>query len=144
VIIDWGAAWSHTGLDSPARAADAVCRLSDRVFVQLVDSPVLVTRAIRVLQQARPAKAELVLLETRPGELRRELRNALAAHLPDLGLGATIPWNQRAAIRAEDHGGTMTEQGRSLAMQLQLAERARPVLEARREPRIAQLPGGNA
>jgi hypothetical protein len=35
----------------------------------------------------------------------------------------------------------MTEQGRSLAMQLQLVERARPVLDARRQPRIPQLPG---
>lgn len=136
VVVDWGAAWSHAGLDSPARAADAVCRLSDRVFVQLVDSPVLLTRAIRALQQARPARAELVLLEARPREMGRELRAALANHLPDLVLAATVPWNQRAAMRAEDGGGAMAEQGRSLAVQLQLVERAQPVLDARSRPRV--------
>ena len=136
VIVDWGAAWSHTGLDAPARAADAVCRLSDRVFVQLMDSPILLTRAIRVLQQARPARAELVLLETRPRELARELRGVLGTHLPDLRLAATVPWSPRAVVRAEDNGSAMSEQGRSLAMQLQLVERAQPVLEARRPPRV--------
>ena len=72
------------GSDSPARAADAICRLSDRVLVQFLDSPVLLTRAIRVLQQARPSKAELVLVEARRQEqLRRELRAALHHHLPE-------------------------------------------------------------
>jgi hypothetical protein len=131
VVIDWGAAWSHTGLDSPGRAAEAICRLSDRVFVQLLDSPVLLTRAIRILQQARPAKAELVLLETRKAQLRQEMGNALAAHLPDLELAAAVPWDQGRAIWAEDHGATMTSQGQLLAGQLQITARAMPVLEAR-------------
>lgn len=142
VLIDWGAAWSHTGLDSPGRAAEAICRISDRVFVQFMDSPVLLTRAIRVLQQARPAKAELVLLETRKGELRNELRNALTSHLPDLELAAAIPWDQRAAIRAENHCTTMTGQGQLLVRQLQLATRAVPVLQARRQPPQASAAGG--
>lgn len=133
VLIDWGAAWSHTGLDSPGRAADAICRVSDRLFVQFMDSPVLLTRAIRVLQQARPAKAELILLETRKGELRKELRSALASHLPDLELAAAVPWDQRAAIQAEDQCTTMINQGQLLVRQLQLITRATPVLHARQQ-----------
>jgi hypothetical protein len=138
VVIDWGAAWCHTGLDSPARAAEAMCRISDRIFVQFQDSPVLVTRAIRVLQQARPPKAELVLLESRQNEMRKVLRSALASHMPDLGLAAVIDWDHRAAVRAEDHCRPMTEQGQRLSRQLQLVERATPVLQARHQPRTPQ------
>jgi hypothetical protein len=134
VVIDWGAAWCHTGLDSPARAAEAMCRISDRLFVQLMDSPVLLTRAIRVLQQARPPKAELVLLECRRNELRKELRNALTAHMPDLELAAVVSWDQRAAVRAEDHCLPMVEQGQHLVRQLHLLERAAPVLQVRHQP----------
>ncbi|MGH7868595.1 MAG: hypothetical protein ACREP9_13450, partial [Candidatus Dormibacteraceae bacterium] len=126
-----GAAWSHAGLDSPVRAAEATCRISDRVLVQLLDSPALLIRAIRVLQQARPVSAELVLLETRQNQLRGELRGVLASNLPELGLSAVIPWSRRAVIKAEDDGVPMVEQGASLARQLQIVERARLVLEAR-------------
>jgi hypothetical protein len=144
VVIDWGAAWSHAGLDSPARAADAICRLSDRVLVQFVDSPVLLTRAIRVLQQARPSKAELVLVEARRQEqLRRELRAALHHHLPELELAATIPWDPRAAGSAEDHCTPMASTGIQLCRQLQIASRAEPLLELRGEAATA-LPTGEA
>src|ERR687888_321626 len=131
VVIDWGGAWSHAGLDSPARSAEAICRLSDRVFVQVVGSPVLLTRAIRVLQQARPPRAELVLLETRRTELRRELQRTLTTHLPHLELAATGRWDHRAAVEAEDRGTTMTGHGQHLVTALQLSERAMPVLRAR-------------
>ena len=131
VVIDWGSAWSHAGLDSPARSAEAICRLSDRVFVQVVGSPVLLTRAIRVLQQARPPRAELVLLETRRTELRRELQRTLTTHLPHLELAATGRWDHRAAVEAEDRGTTMTGHGQHLVTTLQLSERAMPVLRAR-------------
>lgn len=130
VIVDWGAAWCHPGLDSPARAAEAVCRLSHRVFVQFVDSPVLLTRAIRVLQQARPARAELVLMEARKNELRKELRRALQTHLPHLELAASVPWDPRAALRAEDRCTPMAGLGPHLVRQLQIVDRAMPVLRA--------------
>jgi MinD-like ATPase involved in chromosome partitioning or flagellar assembly len=131
VVIDWGSPFSHAGLDSPARAAEAICRLSERVFVQVLDSPALLTRAIRVLQQARPSRAELVLLETRRTELRREVRRALTSHLPHLELAATVRWDHRAAVEAEDRCTTMTGQGQHLVAALQLTERAMPVLRAR-------------
>lgn len=144
VVIDWGAAWSHAGLDSPARAADAICQLSDRVLVQFLDSPVLLTRAIRVLQQARPSKAELVLVEARRQEqLRRELRAALHHHLPELELAATIAWDPRAASNAEDHCTTMTSTGIQLCRQLQIAGRAEPLLQLRGAASDA-LPVGGA
>lgn len=143
VVVDWGAAWSHAGLDSPARAADAICRLSDRVLVQFLDSPVLLTRAIRVLQQARPSKAELVLVEARRQEqLRRELRGALHHHLPELELGATIPWDPRAASNAEDHCTTMTSIGVQLCRQLQIETRAEPLLQLRHQPATRIGAGG--
>jgi MinD-like ATPase involved in chromosome partitioning or flagellar assembly len=131
VIMDWGAALAHAGLDSPARAATAICGLSDRVFVQVMDSPVLLTRAVRVLQQARPSKAEVVLLETRPNHLRKEFAQVLSGHLPELGMAAAIPWDHQAAVKSEDHCTTMVRQGRFLAEQLQIEVRARPVLDAR-------------
>ncbi|MFZ0218044.1 MAG: hypothetical protein WAM30_19090 [Candidatus Dormiibacterota bacterium] len=140
VVIDWGSAWSHTGLDSPSRAADAVCRLSDRVFVQMLDSPALLTRAIRVLQQAQPPRAELILLETRRHEMRRELRGALASHLPHLELAATVRWDHRSAHAAEDRGTTLTEQGAHLVRALAITERAMPVLQARQAGAPATAP----
>lgn len=142
VVIDWGSAWSHTGLDSPARAAEAICRLSDRVFVQVLDSPALLTRAIRVLQQARPPRAELVLVETRRTELRREVRRALTTHLPHLELAATVRWDHRAAVEAEDRCTTMTAQGQHLTAALQLPERAMPVLRARPPAPSPAVQGG--
>ncbi|MGH7912775.1 MAG: MinD/ParA family ATP-binding protein, partial [Candidatus Dormibacteraceae bacterium] len=107
VVVDWGSAWSHATLDSPARAAEAVCRISDRVFVQVADSPALLTRGITVLRQARPPRAELLLLARRRNELGREVRGALAAHLPHLELATTVRWDPRAAQIAEDRCTTM-------------------------------------
>lgn len=136
VVIDWGSAWSHSGLDSPPRAAEAVCRLSDRVFVQLLDSPALLTRGLRVLQQAQPPRAELVLLERRGRELRREVRGALAAQLPDLELAAAVRWDDRAAQSAEHLGRTLQSQGAHLAKALDIVGRAQPVLDSRRVPAV--------
>ncbi|MBO0708092.1 MAG: hypothetical protein J2P44_06980 [Candidatus Dormibacteraeota bacterium] len=133
VVIDWGSAWSHAGLDSPPRAAQAVCRLSDRVFVQLLDSPALLTRGIRVLQQAQPPRAELILLERRGRELRQEMRGALAAQLPQLELAATVRWDPKSAQVAEDRCTTLESQGAHLVRALDIVGRARPVLESRQE-----------
>ncbi len=138
VVIDWGSAWSHAGLDSPPRAAGAMCRLSDRVFVQLMDSPALLTRGIRVLQQAQPARAELILLERRGRELRNEVRGALAAQLPQLELAATIRWDPKASQTAEDRCTTLDSQGAHLVRALDIVGRARPVLESRQERAAAQ------
>jgi hypothetical protein len=72
-----------------------------------------------------------VLLETRRTELRREVRRALTAHLPHLELAATVRWDHRAAVEAEDRTTTLAAQGRHLVTALQLTERATPVLRAR-------------
>lgn len=142
VVIDWGSAWSHAGLDSPPRAAEAVCRLSDRVFVQLLDSPALLTRGIRVLQQAQPPRAELVLLERRGRELRQEVRGALAAQLPQLELAATVRWDPKAAQVAEDRCTTLEGQGSHLVRALDIVARARPVLLSR-QARAAGTPAAS-
>ncbi len=134
VVIDWGSAWSHAGLDSPARAADAVCRLSDRVFVQLMDSPGLLARGIRVLQQAQPPRAELILLERRGRELRQEVRGALAAQLPHLELATTVRWDPKGAQAAEDRCTTLQGQGTHLVRALDVVGRARAVLASRQKP----------
>jgi hypothetical protein len=140
VVIDWGSAWSHAELDSPPRAAEAVCRLSDRVFVQLMDSPALLTRGIRVLQQAQPPRAELILLERRGRELRQEVRGALAAQLPQLELAATVRWDPKGAQAAEDRCATLQNQGAHLVRTLDIVGRARPVLATRQGP----APGARA
>lgn len=142
VVIDWGSAWSHAGLDSPARAAEAVCRLSDRVFVQLMDTPALLIRGIRVVQQAQPPRAELVLLERHGRELRNEMRGVLTAQLPHLELAATVRWDPKGAQIAEDRCTTFQSQGAYLVRVLDVVRRAGPVLASRQEPAGARPAAG--
>jgi len=57
VLFDMGAAWSHALLESPRSAAQAVGRISARVFVLMHDSPARIARSIQVLQAAQPPRA---------------------------------------------------------------------------------------
>jgi len=102
VVLDLASALAHPRQESSRRAAEAVCEVSNRVFVVLQDSPARLVKSIQVLKAAQPPQGELVLMETRRGALRDQLARALAEQLPGLPLSAVLPWDGRQAQRAED------------------------------------------
>jgi MinD-like ATPase involved in chromosome partitioning or flagellar assembly len=132
LLLDLGCAWSHPLLDSPRAAAQAVSRISSRVFVVMQDSPARVARSIQVLQAAQPPKAEIVLVETRNGALSKQVREALASRLPSIGVAARIRWDPRRAVQAENDGVPIPRVGESVVREAGIVERARAVLQAAR------------
>jgi len=139
VLFDMGAAWSHPLLDSPRAAAQAVARISSRVFVLMHDSPARIARSIQVLQAAQPPRAEIVLVETRGGALSRQVRDVLANRLPSIALAARVRWEPRRAISAENAGVPIAHVGEDVVRSTELVDRARPVLQAtRRLPEAAE------
>jgi cellulose biosynthesis protein BcsQ len=132
VLLDLGAAWSHPLLDSPRAAAQAVARISSRVFVLMHDSPARIARSIQVLQAAQPPRAEIVLMETRGGALSQQVRDVLATRLPSIGLAARVRWDPKRAIAAENAGLPITRVGEEVVRSAQIVDRARAVLQAGR------------
>jgi MinD-like ATPase involved in chromosome partitioning or flagellar assembly len=132
VLFDMGAAWSHPLLDSPRRAAQAVARISARVFVLMHDSPARIARSIQVLQAAQPSRAEIVLVETRNGALSQQVREVLGARLPSISLAARVRWEPRRAISAENAGVPISRVGDEVVRSAQIVDRARAVLQASR------------
>jgi MinD-like ATPase involved in chromosome partitioning or flagellar assembly len=132
VLLDLGCAWSHPLLDSPRAAAQAVARISSRVFVVMQDSPARIARSIQVLQTAQPPKAEIVLMETRRGALSQQVRDVLAARLPSIGLAARARWDPRRAQAAEDAGVPISRVGEDVVRGARIVARARPALQAAR------------
>jgi MinD-like ATPase involved in chromosome partitioning or flagellar assembly len=109
VILDLGAALAHPRQESSRRAGEAICELSNRVFVVVQDSPARLVKSIQVLKTAQLPQAELVLLETRRGVLREQITQTLAEHLPGLPISAVLPWDARQAQRAEDTARPVTQ-----------------------------------
>ena len=132
VLFDMGAAWSHPLLDSPRAAAQAVARISARVFVLMHDSPARIARSIQVLQAAQPPRAEVVLVETRNGALSQQVRDVLAARLPSISLAARVRWEPRRAFAAENAGVPISRVGEEVVRSAQIVDRARAVLQAGR------------
>ncbi|HXM54013.1 MAG TPA: hypothetical protein VOB72_01390 [Candidatus Dormibacteraeota bacterium] len=133
VLFDMGAAWSHALLESPRTAAQAVGRISSRVFVLMHDSPARIARSIQVLQAAQPPRAEIVLVETRGGALSQQVRDVLAARLPSIALAARVRWEPRRAVAAENAGVPISRVGEEVVRAAQIVDRARAVLHARRQ-----------
>jgi MinD-like ATPase involved in chromosome partitioning or flagellar assembly len=131
VLFDLGAA-SHPLLDSPRAAAQAVSRISSRVFVLMQDSPARIARSIQVLQAAQPPRAEIVLVETRGAALSRQVRDVLAQRLPSIGLAARVRWDPKRAISAENAGVPISRVGEEVVRAAQIVDRARPVLQTGR------------
>ena len=143
VLFDMGAAWSHPLLDSPRAAAQAVARISARVFVLMHDSPARIARSIQVLQAAQPPRAEIVLVETRGGALSQQVREVLANRLPSIGLAARVRWEPKRAIAAENAGVPIGRVGEEVVRSAQIVDRARAVLQAgRRLPEVAEGAAG--
>ncbi|HEY4025642.1 MAG TPA: hypothetical protein VGO86_04345 [Candidatus Dormibacteraeota bacterium] len=141
VIFDMGAAWAHPLLDSPRAAAQAVARISARVFVLMHDSPARIARSIQVLQAAQPPRAEIVLVETRNGALNKQVREVLATRLPSIALAARVRWEPRRAIAAENAGVPISRVGEEVVRVAQIVDRARPVLQASRRMLPEGAPG---
>lgn len=118
VVLDLGAPLAHPCQESPRRAAEAICEASSRVLVVIQDSPARLVKSIQVLRAAQPPQAELVLLETRGGALREQIAMALAEHLPGLPVSATLPWDPRRAMRAEDAAEPVVMAGLPQALRL--------------------------
>jgi MinD-like ATPase involved in chromosome partitioning or flagellar assembly len=125
VVLDFGAL-AHPELRSLRQAATAIASAAHRVFTVIRDDPPMIARAVLVLKAALPPKTELLLAESRRGQLRKHVREALRLKLPDLAVAATINWDPSKAQSALDSGKPMSLSG--LARQLELTERAEPVL----------------
>lgn len=137
VVFDMGTAWSHALLEQPRPEAQAVAAISARVFVVFQDSPARLARSIQVLQAAQPPKAEIVLLESRKGQLSRQVQNAVAARLPSVGLAAVVSWDPRRALQAEDAGEPIPGVGTEVVKGAQILDRARAALLATSAARVA-------
>ncbi len=140
VLFDMGCAWSHPLLDSPRAAAQAVARISSRVFVTVQDSPARIARSIQVLQAAQPPKAEIVLMETRNGALSQQVREALANRLPSIGVAASVRWDPRRAMQAENNGVPIARVGEEVVRAAQIVDRARAILQTPRGIEAASAP----
>jgi MinD-like ATPase involved in chromosome partitioning or flagellar assembly len=124
-VVDFGAL-AHPELRSLRQAGTAIASIAHRVFTVVRDDPPLIARAVLVLRAAVPPKTELLLAESRRGQLRKHVQEALRLKLPDLAVAATIPWDPGRAQHALDSGRPLSLPG--LVRQLQLAEQAEPVL----------------
>jgi MinD-like ATPase involved in chromosome partitioning or flagellar assembly len=125
VIVDFGAI-AHPEVRSLRQSAAAIASVSHRVFTIVRDDPPLLARAIQVLKAAIPPKTELLLTESRGGQLRKRVQETLRLRLPEMAIAAVIPWDPSKAQHALDAGRPMPLSG--LVRQLQVAERAEPVL----------------
>ncbi|HEV2953726.1 MAG TPA: hypothetical protein VG015_06530 [Candidatus Dormibacteraeota bacterium] len=141
VVLDLGSAWAHPWLSSARAAAQAVARISNRVFVVFQDSPTRMVRAVQVLKSAQPPKAELILMETRGGSLNRQAREALRYNLPDLSLATRVRWDPKQSMNAEDRGVPMPGIGPQLIRELQILERASVVLSPTPAPERPAIAG---
>ena len=125
VVVDFGAL-AHAELRSLRQSAAAVAAVAHRVFTVIRDDPPMIARAVLVLKAALPPKTELLLAESRRGQLRKHVQEALRLKLPDLAIAGSISWDPGRAQSALDSGRTLSLGG--LVRQLRLEERAEPVL----------------
>jgi MinD-like ATPase involved in chromosome partitioning or flagellar assembly len=125
VIVDFGAL-AHPELRSIRQSAASIASVAHRVFTVVRDDPTMIARAILVLKAALPPKTELLLAESRRGQLRKHVMEVLRLKLPEMAVAATIAWDSGRAQSALDSGKPLAIPG--IVRQLQLAEQAEPVL----------------
>ncbi len=124
-VVDFGAL-AHAELRSLRQSATAIASIGHRVFTVVRDDPPMIARAVLVLKAALPPKTELLLAESRRGQLRKHVQETLRLRLPDMTVAATISWDPGRAQQALDSGRPLQLSG--LVRQLRLAEQAEPVL----------------
>ncbi|HLH71511.1 MAG TPA: hypothetical protein VKY90_21430 [Candidatus Dormibacteraeota bacterium] len=125
VVVDFGAI-AHPEARSLRQSVTAVASIAHRVFTVLRDDPPMIARAVLALRSAQPPKTELLLAESRRGQLRKHVREVLRLQLPEVALAATLPWDPGRAQRALDSGRPLSMP--ALVRELKLAEQAEPVL----------------
>jgi len=125
VVVDFGAI-AHPEARSLRQSVTAVASVAHRVFTVLRDDPPMIARAVLVLKSAQPPKTELLLAESRRGQLRKHVREVLRLQLPEVALAATLPWDPGRAQRSLDSGRPPSMP--ALVRELRLAEQAEPVL----------------
>ncbi len=125
VVVDFGAL-AHPELRSLRQSAAAIAAVANRVFTVVRDDPPILARTVLVLKAALPPKTELLLAESRRGQLRKHVQEALRLKLPEVAIAATISWDPGRAQQALDSGRPLGLS--SVVRQLQLAEQAEPVL----------------
>jgi MinD-like ATPase involved in chromosome partitioning or flagellar assembly len=123
VIIDLGAPLAHPGLDSPRRVGEIICSVANRVLVVSQDGPSRLTKTIQILMQAQLPRAELIVCETRRGQMRDQIQRTVAHHLPSVRLSGFVAWDERRAIKAEDAAVPLP--GDEVLRNLQLLQHAR-------------------
>lgn len=124
-VIDFGAL-AHPEARSLRQSATAIASIAHRVFTVVRDDPPMIARAVLVLKAALPPKTELLLAESRRGQLRKHVQEALRLKLPDVAVAATVSWDPGRAQHALDSGRPLSLPG--VVRQLRLAEQAEPVL----------------
>jgi hypothetical protein len=125
LVIDFGAL-AHPELRSLRQSAASMAAIAHRVFTVIRDDPPMIARAALVLKAALPPKTELLLAESRRGQLRKHVRELFRLRLPELTIAATVAWDPGKAQHALDSGKPLALGG--IVKQLQLAEQAEPVL----------------
>jgi MinD-like ATPase involved in chromosome partitioning or flagellar assembly len=125
VVVDFGAV-AHPEQRSLRQTLTAIASVSHRVFAVIRDEPALLARNFQVLKAGLPPKTELLLLESRRGAVRKQVQEALRLRLPEVPLAGRIEWDPSKAMHAADTG--RPQPMGELLRQLQIAERAQPVL----------------
>ena len=127
IVLDLGSI-AHPDQRSLRQAASAITTVAHRVFTVIKDDPPVLARAVQVLRAAAPPKTEVLVVEHRRGALRKHVEQVLQLRVPEVAIGPPIAWDPGRARAALDAGRPM-DMG-PLARQLQLVERAQPVLAA--------------
>jgi hypothetical protein len=102
IILDLGAPLAHPGQESPRRTGEVICQVAHRVLVVAQDGPTRLTKTIQVLMLAQLPRAELIVCETRGGQMRDQIARTISHHLPSVRLSGFVTWDEKRAIKAED------------------------------------------
>jgi MinD-like ATPase involved in chromosome partitioning or flagellar assembly len=126
VILDLGSALAHPGQESPRRTGEIICSVANRVLIVAQDGPSRLTKTIQILMLAQLPRAELIICETRRGQMRDQITRTVSHHLPNVRLSGFVAWDEKRAMKAEDAAVPMSgdEVLRNLQI-LQLAKRRR-------------------
>jgi MinD-like ATPase involved in chromosome partitioning or flagellar assembly len=108
VFLDLGSPLAHPGQESPRRTGEIICQAVSRALVVAHDSPSRLIKTIQILMLAQLPRAELIVAETRGGQMRDQVTKAVSEHLPGVRLSGFVAWDEKRAIRAEDSAVPMT------------------------------------
>ena len=108
VVIDLGSGLAHPEQTSLRRAAEVMTRYANRLFVVITDSPSRLVPSIDILRNAKLPGAELIIFETRRGQLKRQAQQLISEALPEIRQNVFLSWDPRRAAQAEDRQQPMS------------------------------------